>query len=172
MLTQVAFRVMRCSRKSGYERLFGHVTSQVTQALYFAIEVTFHMGNAGHIRGEVQVWKFVRNRESKSMSLTICVVVVVLNTHEEFRKMKSTSPSTLREIERSEAGCHLSSNRPHSSRLFSQKSNPVGVYLPTGFDFREKSRLECGRLELRWQPASDLFIFLSVEGEVGLSRLC
>ena len=26
------------------------------------------MGNTGHIRGEVQVWKFVRNRESKSMS--------------------------------------------------------------------------------------------------------
>ena len=32
------------------------------------------------------------------MSLTICVVVVVLNTHDEFRKMKSTSPSTLRKI--------------------------------------------------------------------------
>ena len=27
------------------------------------------------------------------MSLTICVVVVVLNNHKEFRKIKSTSPS-------------------------------------------------------------------------------
>ena len=40
------------------------------------------------------------------------------------------------------------------------------VYLPTGFDLRAKSRLECGRLELGWRPASDLSIFLSVEGEV------
>ena len=32
------------------------------------------------------------------MSLSICVVVVVLNTHKEFRKIKSTSPFTLRKI--------------------------------------------------------------------------
>ena len=55
------------------------------------------------------------------MSLAKCVVVVVLNTHKEFRKIKSTSPSILRKIERSEADCHLSSNRPHSSRLFFTK---------------------------------------------------
>ena len=46
------------------------------------------------------------------------------------------------------------------------------VYLPTGFDFREKSWLECGRLELRWRPASNLSIFLSVEGEVDSFFFC
>ena len=29
------------------------------------------------------------------MSLTICIVVVVFNTHTEFQKIKSTSPSIL-----------------------------------------------------------------------------
>ena len=42
----------------------------------------------------------------------------------------------------------------------------VFVYRLRGFDLSAKSRLECGRLDLRWRPASNLSIFLSVKGEV------
>ena len=40
------------------------------------------------------------------------------------------------------------------------------VYRLRGFDLSAKSRRECGPLDLRWRPASDLSIFLSVKVEV------
>lgn len=42
------------------------------------------------------------------------------------------------------------------------------VYLPTGFDFRAKSPLECGRLELRWRPSFRPFYFSQCGGWSGL----
>ena len=42
--------------------------------------------NIENIRGEVQVWKFVRKWKQKSMKLTMWRVVVVLNTYKKFRE--------------------------------------------------------------------------------------